>query len=58
VMFQDGRHPTKVFSRASLRAGHVVAGPAIIEEAASVTVVNPGQDFRVDDYGNLLLATI
>jgi N-methylhydantoinase A/oxoprolinase/acetone carboxylase beta subunit len=34
----------------------VIAGPAIVEEAASVTVVNPGQELRVDEYGHLLLA--
>jgi N-methylhydantoinase A len=58
VMFPGGRQPTKVFTRELLRAGHTIAGPAIVEEAASVTVVNPHQELRVDDYGNLLLATI
>jgi N-methylhydantoinase A len=58
VMFPDGRRATPVFGRELLRAGHTIAGPAIVEEAASVTIVNPGQELRVDDYGNLLLATI
>ena len=34
-----------------------IAGPAVIEEAASVTILNPGQSLTVDPYGNLLLAT-
>jgi N-methylhydantoinase A len=56
VMFPDGRHATPVYRREDLRAGHRIAGPAIVEEAASVTVVNPGQQLHVDSYGNLLLA--
>jgi N-methylhydantoinase A len=58
VMFPAGRMDTPVYDRAALRAGHLIAGPAIVEEAASVTVLNPGQTLRVDRYGNLLLATL
>ena len=53
VVFEDGAHDTSVFDRAALRAGHRIAGPAVIEEAASVTVLRPGQMLTVDDYGNL-----
>jgi len=28
-------------------------GPAVIEQASSTTVVNPGQTVKVDEYGNL-----
>jgi N-methylhydantoinase A len=56
VMYPGIRHDTPVYDRASLRAGHRIAGPAIVEEPASVTVVNPGQELSVDTYGNLLLA--
>jgi N-methylhydantoinase A len=42
-----------VFDRAALRAGHRISGPAVIEEAASVTLLRPGQTLTVDDYGNL-----
>ena len=57
VMFPKGRLDTPVFRRDALRAGHRIAGPAVIEEAASVTILNPGQILTVDPYGNLLLAT-
>jgi N-methylhydantoinase A len=57
VMFVNGRLDTPVFQREGLRAGHRIPGPAIVEEAASVTVVNPGQSLTVDPYGHLLLAT-
>ena len=57
VMYPDGRLETPVFRRDALLAGHHIAGPAVIEEAASVTILNPGQTLTVDPYGNLLLAT-
>jgi N-methylhydantoinase A len=56
VTFEDGAHDTPVCDRAALRAGHRIAGPAVIEEAASVTVLRPGQILTVDDYGNLRIA--
>jgi len=34
-----------------------VVGPAVIEEAASTTVVYPGQRVSVDRIGNLVIAT-
>jgi N-methylhydantoinase A len=58
VMYPDGRLDTPVYDRRALCGGHRISGPAIIEEAASVTVLNPGQTLRVDRYGNLLLATM
>ena len=54
VYFQDhGWQPTAVFEREHLLAGNVIAGPALIEEHASTTVLQPGDRLRVDDYGNL-----
>ena len=46
---------TPVYRRDGLRHGHVLAGPALIEEAASVTVVEPGQRLVVDAFGHLLI---
>jgi N-methylhydantoinase A len=57
VMYPKGRLHTPVFHRRALRAGHQITGPAVIEEAASVTILNPGQALTVDPYGNLLLRT-
>jgi N-methylhydantoinase A len=56
VRFVDSTCDTPVFDRASLAAGHVITGPAIIEEAASVTVLGPQHRLIVDDYGNLMIA--
>jgi N-methylhydantoinase A len=48
-----GRRETPVYDRARLAAGHVVEGPALIQEYASTTVVPPGDRVRVDGLGNL-----
>jgi N-methylhydantoinase A len=56
VVYDDGPHDTPVFDRATLRQGHRIAGPAVIEEAASVTLLRPGQSLSVDQYGNLRMA--
>ncbi len=45
-----------VHARERLGAGAVVAGPAIVEEVDSATVVHPGFSARVDTFGNLLVA--
>ncbi|ADX47562.1 5-oxoprolinase (ATP-hydrolyzing) [Paracidovorax avenae ATCC 19860] len=47
---------TPVFKRDLLRAGNSISGPALIEEHASTTVVQPGDALRVDELGNLQIA--
>ncbi|MFM8555434.1 MAG: hydantoinase/oxoprolinase family protein [Betaproteobacteria bacterium] len=39
----------------ALKAGNRITGPALIEEHASTTVVQPGDTVRVDAFGNLLI---
>jgi len=34
-------------------SGNEILGPALIEEHASTTVVQPGDSLRVDELGNL-----
>jgi len=46
---------TPVYARTKLRAGHRIAGPAIIEQYDSTVVIFPGQTAEVDVYGNLLI---
>lgn len=48
-----GVQQAAVYDRSLLEPGMVVAGPAVIEEPATVTVVFPGQRVEVDEYGNL-----
>jgi N-methylhydantoinase A len=47
---------TKTYARTGLIAGNEIAGPALIEEHASTTVVLPGDKLTVDPFGNLMIA--
>jgi N-methylhydantoinase A len=53
----DGRGivPIATHRRDDLLAGHVVAGPAIVDQLDSTTLVGAGRSARVDTYGNLLV---
>jgi N-methylhydantoinase A len=44
-----------VYDRELLRAGHRFAGPAIVEQYDSTTVICPGQVAAVDRHGNLVI---
>lgn len=56
VWFAGGWSDTPVYWRPDLRAGDRIAGPALVEEDASVTVLDPGKTLEVDKFGNLLIA--
>jgi N-methylhydantoinase A len=56
VVFPGARVDTPVYRRTDLGASQKISGPAVIEEAASVTIVNPGQILNVDRFGTLHLA--
>lgn len=45
-----------IYDRYRFGAGHVVEGPAVIEEVDSTTVLHPGYRATVDKWGNLLVA--
>jgi N-methylhydantoinase A/oxoprolinase/acetone carboxylase beta subunit len=53
---EAGPVETPVYERANLPSGFTAAGPAIIEEAESTTVVPPDWSVRLDDSGNLILS--
>ncbi|MDE2900667.1 MAG: hypothetical protein OXN15_06540 [Chloroflexota bacterium] len=55
VVFADGPSRTPFLRRASLRAGAVVAGPAVVLQMDATTVVPPGWTAEVDGYGNLVI---
>jgi len=46
---------TPVYARTKLRRDNVIAGPALIEEHASTTVLAPGDRLVVDAFGNLII---
>lgn len=54
VYFDGAFRPTALYDRERLTRGAAFAGPAIINEEGATTVIPPGFDVRVDEYGNLL----
>jgi N-methylhydantoinase A len=56
VWFGEGWIDAPVYARESLRAGHAIQGPALVEENASVTVLDPDKSLTVDRYGNLMIS--
>jgi N-methylhydantoinase A len=46
---------TPVYGRSRLLAGNCIRGPALIEEHASTTVLEPGDELRVHELGALIL---
>jgi N-methylhydantoinase A len=57
VLFESGAAyvEARVFERAGLRCGASFTGPAIIEQADTTTVVEPGWRVEVDARSNLVL---
>jgi N-methylhydantoinase A len=57
VFFEDADDFVEcpVYDRSRLGAGHVVAGPAVVEQFDSTTLIHPGQSAEVDDLGFLLV---
>lgn len=51
----SGQKATPLIARATLAAGSTLAGPAIITQLDSTTVVPPGARLRVDDALNLIM---
>ena len=55
VYFEGAFSATSFYDRADLRAGHTFAGPAIVTEESSTTVVPPGARLTVDPYGLMII---
>ena len=50
-----GVHDCVVYERDLLPAGARLAGPLIVEEPSTTTLVHPGQRLTVDEWGNLMI---
>ena len=48
-------HETAFYARSGLKAGNRIAGPAVIEQADTTTILPPGTLAEVDRYGNLIV---
>ena len=53
--YEGESHDAVIYDRNLLHTGLVVPGPSIVGEMDSTTVILPGYEARVDEYGNLLI---
>ncbi len=44
-----------VYRRETLKAGHAISGPAIVDQLDTTTLIPPGYSGEVDKYGNILM---
>ena len=56
VWFIGGPRDVPVYDRDDIKAGQTVTGPALIEEAASVTVLDAGYRLTMHTQGHMLIA--
>jgi N-methylhydantoinase A len=57
IWFQEtGMTPARIWRRDALAIGQRLAGPAVIEEDASTTVIAPGDIATTDAWGNIDIA--
>jgi N-methylhydantoinase A len=56
VDFEGEGVETPIYDGERLEPGMQLRGPAIVETAGGIVVVHPGNELRVDDYGNLVIA--
>ena len=54
-VYFGGWTDTPIYDRATLRPGHTFPGPAILEQADTTSVIEPGMAARVDGFGNVLV---
>jgi N-methylhydantoinase A len=55
VYFEGEFQDTRIYDRGKLRCGDTFAGPAIVSEYSSATILPPGDVLRVDELSNLVI---
>jgi N-methylhydantoinase A len=55
VYFDGGWKETPIYERGELRPGNAVAGPAVVVQDDTTTVIEPGYRGTVDSFGNILI---
>tara|TARA_B100001123_G_C15299984_1_gene1020677 strand:+ start:245 stop:2287 length:2043 start_codon:yes stop_codon:yes gene_type:complete len=58
ISFNGDIRSTAIFNRDNVNTAEVLHGPALITQLDATSVVLPGWDLSVDEYGNLLLEKI
>jgi N-methylhydantoinase A len=54
---EHGVLATQVYNRDLFEPGHQLAGPAIVEQLDTTTVIQPEQEANVDEYRNIIIRT-
>jgi N-methylhydantoinase A len=54
---EQGVLATQVYNRDLFEPGHQLAGPAIVEQLDTTTVIQPEQEAIVDEYRNIIIRT-
>jgi N-methylhydantoinase A len=55
VFVGDKEQAAKIYDRSKLLAGNQIAGPAVVMEMDSTTLILPGHTGEVDKFGNILI---
>jgi len=55
VYFDGSWHATGIHDRAALSAGSTIAGPAVVVQEDTTTVIEPGYGGTIDSFGNLVI---
>ncbi len=58
VYFDGDWHNTTIYQREALPAGANIAGPAIIEQSDTTTVIDPHAHANIDTFGNLIISVM
>jgi N-methylhydantoinase A len=56
VFARYGDQKAAVYERAGLLSGNTIQGPAVIEEPAATTIVEPGDSLKVNRFGHLVMS--
>lgn len=55
VRFESGWHDTPIYQRSTLATGHTIEGPAVVEQADTTILLEPGYRAQVDGFENLVV---
>ncbi len=55
IYFEGKSRKAKIYDRSKLKSGHKIQGPAIVEEMDSTTMILPGHEGTIDNFGNILI---
>lgn len=58
VYFSGDWVETPIYRRERLPIGSTIQGPAVLEQGDTTTVVNPGLDCTIDEYGNAVIEEV